>query len=51
MRDVVDVTMNYCIYLSLIIRDRMNIVDYLYFARYIMLVVIFVVVALCLLDE
>ena len=51
---MVGVTTNYyefCIYFSVTIWDCMDIVDYLDCAGYIMLVVMFVVVAFCSLDD
>ena len=51
MRDVVVVSMHYygfCIYFCITIWDCMDIVDY---AVHIMLVVMFVVVAFCSLDD
>ena len=54
MRDVVAVSLNYygfCIYFFVTIWDCMDILDYLYFAGHIMLVVMFVVVAFCSLDD
>ena len=54
MRDVVVVSMHYygfCIYFSITIWDCMDIVDYLDCVGHIMLVVMFVVVAFCSLDD
>ena len=54
MRDVVVVSMHYyrfCIYFSITICDYMDIVDYLDCAGHIMLVVMFVVVVFCSLDD
>ena len=54
MRDVVAVSMNYygfCIYFSVTIWDCMDIVDYLDCVGHIMLVVMFVVVTFCSLDD
>ena len=41
----------FCIYFSVTIWDCMDIVDYLDYAGHIMLVVMFVVVAICSLDD
>ena len=54
VRDVVVVSMHYygfCIYFSVTIWDCMNIVDYLDCVRHIMLVLMFVVVVFCSLDN
>ena len=54
MRDGVVISMHYyrfCIYFSITIWDCMDIVDYLDCAGHIMLVVMFVVVAFCSLDD
>ena len=51
---MVDVSMHYyefCIYFSVTIWDCMDIVDYLDYAGHVMLIVMFVVVALCSLDD
>ena len=51
---MVDVSMHYyefCIYLCVTIWDCMDIVDYLDYAEHVMLIVMFVVVALCSLDD
>jgi len=51
---VVDVSMHYygfCIYFRVTIWDCMDIVDYLDYARHVVLVVIFYVVVLCYLDD
>ena len=54
MRVVVDVSMYYyafCIYFPITIWDCMDIMDYLDYAGHVMLIVMFVVVALCSLDD
>ena len=54
MRDAVVVSMQYygfCIYFSITIWDCMDIVDYLDYAAHVTLIVMFVVVALCSLDD
>ena len=54
MRDLVAITMHYyglCIYFSVTIWDCMDIVYYLDCAGHIMLVVMFVVVVFCSLDD
>jgi len=51
---VVDVSMYYyafCIYFSVTIWDCMDIVGYLDYAGHVMLIVMFVVVALCSLND
>ena len=51
---MVDVSMHYygfCIYFSVTIWDCMDIVDYLDYIGHAMLIVMFVVVALCSLDD
>ena len=51
---MVDVSMHYygfCIYFPITIWDYMDIMDYLDCAGYVMLIVMFVVVALCSLDD
>ena len=51
---MVDVSMHYygfCIYFSKTIWDCTDIVDYLDYAGHVMLIVMFVVVALCSLDD
>ena len=54
MRVVVDVSMHYygfCIYFPITIWDCMDIVDYLDCVGHVMLIVMFVVVALCSLND
>ena len=54
MRGVVAVSMNYygfCIYFSITICDCKDIMNYLVCAEHIVLVVMFVVVAFCSLDD
>ena len=51
---MVDVRMHYygfCIYFPVTIWDCMDIVDYLDYVGHVMLIVMFVVVALCFLDD
>ena len=51
---MVDVSMYYyrfCSHFSITICDCMDIVDYLDYAEHVMLIVMFVVVALCSLDD